>query len=117
MKKTLFILAILLIGCNCEKPDRLFYKKAEILDIKRDDESQYHLLLKYEDGTVESIADVRCSLKMGNRTASADVPFAEWENCNNKGVLAAYGANSSNYSSMYILIYLPDNYNISLFND
>lgn len=114
----LFILSIpLFYSCKCGSPDELFYKKAEILDIKRDDESQYHLLIKYEDGSVESIADAKCSLKMGDYTPSCTMPFVKWENCNNQGILEAWEPNSSNYSSIPIIVSLPNDYKIELFND
>lgn len=110
------MLAVVLTSCD-SKPDELFYKKAEILDIKRDDESQYHLLVRYEDGTTESVADVNCTVKMGNYKPFAEMPFVKWDNGNTKGTLEGWRVNSTSCSCINIQIYLPLHYNIQLFND
>lgn len=110
------LLAVVLLGCN-SKPDELFYKKADILDIKRDDESQYHLLVRYEDGTIESVADVNATVKMGDYKPKAEMPFVKWDNGNKKGTLEGWRVNSSTYSYMNIQVYLPLDYKIELFND
>ena len=119
MRTLIFILlsVITLSSCKRLSPDKLFYKKAEVLEIKRDDESQYHLLIKYPDGSVESLADVKCSIKMGNYTPSSDIPFVKWGNYNTTGTMEGWRVNSTDYSYMPILIYLPANYQIPLFND
>lgn len=110
------MLAVVLFGCN-SKPDELFYKKADILDVKRDDESQYHILVRYEDGTTESVADVNAIIKMGNYKPTAEMPFVKWDNGNKKGTIKAWHINSTNYSYMNIQVYLPLDYKIELFND
>ena len=110
------MLAVVLFGCN-SKPDELFYKKADILDIKRDDESQYHILVRYEDGTTKSVADVNAIVKMGNYKPTAEMPFVKWDNGNNKGTLEGWSVNSTTYSYMNIQVYLPLDYKIELFND
>jgi predicted HAD superfamily hydrolase len=111
------LLATLLFSCVYHKPDQLFYKKAEILDIRRDDESQYHILLKYEDGTVQSVADVGANIKMGNYKPTAEMPFVNYENHLSKGTLSAWRVNTTDYSSVKIKVWLPLNYNIKLFVD
>lgn len=115
----IYILFICIIFSSCKRlpPDELFYKKAELLDIKRDDDSQYHLLVKYSDGSVESLADVKCSIKMGEYNPSAGMPFVKWENYNTNGVMEGWRANSTDYSHVPIKIYLPVNYQIPLIND
>lgn len=111
------LLATLLFSCVYKKPERFFYKKAEILDIRRDDESQYHILVKYEDGTVQSVADVRADLKMGNYKPTAEMPFVSYESINAKGTIGAWTVNTTDYSSVKIKVWLPVNYKIELFND
>lgn len=115
----ILLLFISIISSSCKQlaPDKLFYENAELLDIKRDDDSQYHLLVKYSDGSVESVADVKCSIKMGEYNPSAEMPFVKWESYSTKGTLSAWKGNSSNYSSVPIKIYLPINYQIPLIND
>lgn len=110
------MLAVVLFGCN-SKPDELFYKKADILDIKRDDESQYHILVRYEDGTTEGVADVNATIKMGNYKRTVEMPFVRWDNGNKKGTLEGWRVNSTTYSYMNIQVYLPLDYKIELFND
>ena len=114
----ILFITLLLPSCDCGREDELFYKKADILDIKRDDESQYHLLVRYEDGTTESVADVKCTIKMGDYEPKANMPFVRWESCNGlKGALNAWNPNSSKYSYLPIDITLPIDYKIELFND
>lgn len=120
--KTTFALLLLttlfLTSCDCGKEDRLFYEKTEVLDIKRDDDGELHLLLKYENGRVVSLPDIHSyNLFMNDSIASAELPFVEWENCNNKGVLSAWRTNSTDYSNIAIRIHVPKNYEITLFND
>lgn len=123
MKKKLIYGIIILLtqfttSCDCSKEDELFYKKATVIDINRDDESQYHLLVRYEDGTTESVADVKCSIKMGDYQPTANMPFVKWGACSGrKGVLNAWNPNSTKYSYMDIEITLPIDYKIELFND
>lgn len=118
MKKLFYLLiSILALSCQSEKPDVLFYKRAEVLDIKRDDESQYHLLIKYENGSVESLADVQCYIHMGHFKPCIDMPFVKWDNGNRAGTLEAWKSNSTSYSYMSIDVYLPNDYKIELFND
>lgn len=111
------LLAVVLYSCGNNKPDQLFYKKADILDIKRDDESQYHLLVRYENGTIESVADVNATVKMGDFESKAEMPFVKWDNGYKKGTLEAWRGNSTDYSYMNIQVYLPLDYKIELFND
>jgi hypothetical protein len=111
------LLAVVLYSCGNSKPDELFYKKADILDIKRDDEGEYHLLVRYEDGTTESVADVRATIKMGDYRPKAGMPFVKWDNGNKKGTLEGWRVNSTDYSYMDIQVYLPLDYKIELFND
>ena len=120
------IVAILIIsfvifqGTKCKgnsKPDKLYYKSAQVLDIKRDDESQYHLLVRYSNGITESIADAQCTIRMGDYKATAELPFAKWDTGKKKGTVGAWEYNSTSYSRMKIKVYLPLDYNIKLFND
>ena len=111
------LLAVVLYSCRNSKPDELFYKKADILDIKRDDESQYHLLVRYEDGTTESVSDVKATIKMNDYKPKAEMPFVKWDNGNKKGTVEGWRVNSTDYSYINIQVYLPLDYEIELFND
>ncbi len=114
---TVVLPMVTILGCN-QQPDKLFYKRAYILDIKRDDESQYHLLVRYMDGSAESVADVHCKLIMGDKYCPfAEMPFVNWDNGDKKGILKGWEYSSSIFSGMPIIVYLPLDYKIELIND
>lgn len=118
MKKLFYLLiCILSFSCTPGKPDQLFYKHAEVLDIKRDDEGQYHMLVKFSDGQVKSLADVKCLIYMKDIKPCADLPYCKWDNGNNSGIMEAWELNSTDYSYEYVNVYLPNDYKIELFND
>lgn len=105
-------------GCN-KKDDELFYKSGTILDIRRDDESQFYLLVRLEDNSVISINDAWCDIKMGNyKTPKAKLPYVNsYDIDNHKTVLECWEATSSKYSRLHIKVYLPENMVIALFKD
>lgn len=114
----LSLLLVIIVGCANEKPDTLFIKKAEILDIKRDDDGDYQLLVRFEDSTIISCADVRCCIKMGNHKKSyAIFPFVNFDD-NHKMINApAWGYNPTPYRYLCINVYLPYGSKIPLFVD
>lgn len=117
MKQTtyFFLLIILVLSACNRNHDRLFYKKAEILDIKRDDDSQFHLLVKFSDGTVESYADAHGTIKMGEYTPSAKIPFVKCGDC--KKDHNAMRWNDTKYHYEGIIIYLPVGHKIDIIID
>lgn len=110
--KLVFLLLALIIGCDCGE-DKLSYKKAELLDIRRDDDAE----LRYKSGEVIAYNDVyNYKIYTGNYQKEVKMPFVNWESCTTKGVLRAWIINTTEYYEP-IEIYLPRNYEIPFFND
>lgn len=83
--------------------EKRFYKTAEIIDVVRDDDAEYHLLVKYKNGTVESFSDVRGIVKMGNYTPTVELLF--------------YRSGKTERFHKRAKIYLPSNYKIEFHQD
>lgn len=117
MKHILILFTATLLGCKYKNTDQLFYKNAQVLEIKRDDESEYHLLVRFQDGSVKSMSDVRCDIKTGHFAPMAVVPFVKWDNGYKKGTFEAWKYNQTAYNYMDIIVCLPLDYKIELFAD
>jgi len=117
------VLSIVIPICNseydCFKEDELFYKNGEILNIRMDDDGEYHLLVKYKDNEIVSFHDIyNARVKyIAGCTPIVSVPFVRWEDCSSRGVIKATTCNSTDYSLQEILIYLPSTKEIEFFDD
>lgn len=108
-----------MIGCffQQQKKDELFHEKAELLDIKRDDDGQYHLLIKKSSGELVTVADDYSKVFLGNYNPHVELPYVKWYNYSDSGILKGWMVNSSDIPLQGIKVYLPSNYIIELFND
>ena len=117
MKVLILTVLLYMVGC-CDIKDKLFFVKADLLDIQRDDDGQFHILIKYETGEVIAIEDIsNYKILQGDYKPSVEMPYVKWDNCTKSGILRAWGANSTDFSGESIRIFIPEGYTIELFDD
>lgn len=116
---TLFLIPGVMIGCeNNSTKDELFYESGELLDIKRDDEGQFHLQVLLSGGRVITAFDAKCEITMGNYSPTAQLPYIKYMYNNEINYMSAWPWNSGRqYSEVPIKIYIPTGYKIPLFED
>lgn len=84
------------------------------MDIRRDDDGEYHLLVRFEDGVTISVADANCDIKMGNYPPTAEMPYIKKDNNGKELILEGWGMNGNRRS---IIVQLPLETKIDLIND
>ncbi|MFT7614319.1 MAG: hypothetical protein ACI9J3_003301 [Parvicellaceae bacterium] len=108
----------------CTEPDELIYKEAILMDIKRDDESEYHIMFRLnETGEVISIYDKRnVKIWMGDYEPRILLPYGKYKHCEDSGSVAVYdyriqGKNPTKFYNETVKIYLPTDHEIGFFDD
>lgn len=123
------IIVILLIGLvafivdyvkNKNYKETVFYKTGKVLDIKRDDDGEYHLLVILKNNQVISLNNVKCNLYYTNNKNIAILPYVKIRNTTYRKIESAWGYNSSKNGKNFfkpVKVYLPKNYKIPLIVD
>lgn len=96
--RKIFVTVALLCFFACQE-QKSTWTKTTLIQIKVDDEANYHFTIQKENGEIQSYADKDARIFKGNYRPSV------------------YFEYNPEKSFPEILIYLPNNYNIELFND
>lgn len=115
----LIIASLFIVLCGCSEPKQeLIYKKAEILDIKRDDDGELHLLIRYDNENTILIHDLyEYDLKTGNYGCEAELPYKIYYEGDSITKETEGWTNDGWGKPDKIKIYLPSDYKIELFDD